>query len=248
MSHSRAERRPDVLRDRLTRLHYRVLRHLDLGATRSNLYDPNLPQRPWVEPLVRAYRASNATMLFQVLPLVLLGCEEQTDVETAVAFIERETGERPLAEALRQAYDALSGRDDLQQHDQEAPDLAASFGETLHRLREKLWEKLGDVPPPLTLVDAPVLATPGGWTRGRACSVAGRRLVAVALQIPWERTLVQVFHEEVHPVTDPAVDVSNGKATTIESVAVEVGECLVEVTAPELAETYAQWRARFEGA
>ena len=95
-------------------------------------------------------------------------------------------------------------------------------------------------------------------SRGRA------RQVAVALDRPVEHVICQVFHEEVHPVTDPAVlahagagDHGYGSRDTregsrgfalhqlLEFAAVETGQAIIDARAPKLRAAYARWRARF---
>jgi hypothetical protein len=76
---------------------------------------------------------------------------------------------------------------------------AAAILPTLQRWRRHLYAAQG-APPPLLLLDVPALGR-----HGRATTLDGRRVVALDLGQPAEHVLLQAFHEEVHPVTDPVV-------------------------------------------
>ncbi len=246
-----ADRRLELVRARFADLHYRVLRHLDLGGRRADLHRADTPDRPWVKPLTRAYRQCSRPMLVQVLPLAMLGAGEQAlDPTSAVSWLRTATGDESLAEAFRTAYAALDETHleppyaSAHRRDR-AKRTLEHIADDLVRLRQKLWARVGEDPGRLRLVDLPSLETSGGWTRGRATTAEGERLVGVSLHVPPERALVQILHEEVHRLTDPAVGTAAG-VETIEEVAVEVGEAVIEATLPALAETYRRWRRRFE--
>lgn len=247
-----------VEEDALTRLHYRVLSHLDFGEDRANLYDSSLEERPWVEPLERAYLASEHSDLVQVLPLLALGDARRVATpESALSLLRDRGSSDRLAGALRKAY-----RSEIESRDagldsgssrrlREVRATLNGIRQRLRALRAKLWSEADRPAPPLRIVDAPALEAPGCWSRGRACSRGGVRLVAVCTDVPVRRVLVQILHEEIHPVTDPVVpnDESVGTDCTRarEQTAVDVGAALLEAVDPDLVETYDAWRRRFSG-
>jgi hypothetical protein len=113
-------------------------------------------------------------------------------------------------------------------------------------------ETTGGPPPPLRILDCPALGR-----AGRATSHAGERIVAVSLATAHPHPLLQVLHEDIHPITDPlfAAEHIRGRDTRsgtaghamhhqLELAAIEVGEALVAARAPELHEAYRAWRAR----
>lgn len=244
-----------LVRSRFARLHYRVLSHLDLGDDRANLFDPGLPDRAWVPRLADAYRSTPHRDLVQVLPLWFVGRGEgDVTVGDVLDSLRDATGDDELAGALADAYRGESAQEAPRPADdsggRDPSESLESIREPLARLRAELWSEVDGSVPDLRLVDVPALKTPGGWTRGRGHSAGGGRIVAVSLGVRPVRSLLQVLHEEVHPVTDPVVRhagaPSDRDTPTPESLAIETGRALVESVIPELAEDYAAWQRRFD--
>lgn len=124
----------------------------------------------------------------------------------------------------------------------------------LMKLRSGVWNGIRSFPPPLKVLDVPAM--------GRSGRAVGRerRLIAVSLAEPWEHVLCQIFHEETHIASDPAVmrsrrheaprDTHAGTAghalhAALEAAAVNLGEQLIRKRAPELRGAYQRWRARY---
>ena len=96
-------------------------------------------------------------------------------------------------------------------------------------------------------------------SHGRGMAAGAERVVAVALDRPRGQVLCQVFHEEVHPVSDPrvlcaaAAGARDTRAGTpghahhmaLETAAVRWGGELITSVAPEFGADYRTWRARF---
>jgi hypothetical protein len=88
--------------------------------------------------------------------------------------------------------------------------------------------------------------------------VDGEHRVAVSLAEPDEHVLMQVLHEEVHPVSDPHVELPAGSGprdtragadgfavhAALEDLAVRTTEALLQVHAPELVPAFVRWRTR----
>lgn len=166
----------------------------------------------------------------------------------------RELG-RVLAEAIEDLQPGVQAafRDDAHGFAKRRDAFVRDAVPVLSRLRSALVETTGAPPPPLRVLDCPALGE-----AGRATSAGGERIVAVSLATPAPHALLQVLHEEIHPVTDPvlaaAQDVrardtragSPGHAVhrQLELAALEVGDALVAARAPELLDAYRAWRAR----
>ncbi|MEM1350274.1 MAG: hypothetical protein AAGI01_17070, partial [Myxococcota bacterium] len=140
----------------------------------------------------------------------------------------------------------------------------SSWGRTLRTLRAVLHG--GRSSPMLYIIDSPALsAADGAWTHGRALSRAGLSMIAVSLDVPQAHALLQIFHEEIHRVTEPLVlkrldervvrdqgaEMTEPEVNVhalLEEVAVAHGEALIHMVAPELSATFADWRARWSNA
>lgn len=254
----RADERIQLERSEHAALCYHVLAHLDLGRDAASIYDRARPQRPWVAALRTAYARAPGRLRLQ-----FMGVEA-----TSRAELEGWLRGPGLDPALRDAPGQALAEAFLRALAQERPRVAV--GGALERERERellgaitrlravLWETTTG-PPPLTIVDCPAL----GWCgrashRGRG-GAAPRRVVGVSLARPAEHVILQVFHEETHRVTDPLVlrGRSHGARDTrvgqpghalheeLERAAVEAGQAIIDVRAPELRAAYHRWRARF---
>ncbi|MCA9708564.1 MAG: hypothetical protein KDK70_22130 [Myxococcales bacterium] len=238
-------------------LGYHVLAHLPLRRDAASLFDAGLPARSWVEPLHRAYAAAPGRLVVQALGLrhadggldaladdPPAGLRDDAGRRLLACFLEAVEHERP---AFMAAWEADAARAEARRAEVEAV-----LVEPLAVLRGALWEQQGPAPP-LTVLDCPALGP-----CGRGGATPHERRVAVSLAAPVEHLLCQIFHEEVHPVTDPVVreglpeiqDTRAGSAghavhAALEAAAIEVGEAVILARAPRWADAYARWRARF---
>lgn len=237
-------------------LAYRVLSHLDLGADAANVFDPGLPEAPWVGPLRAAYAEAPGRLALQ---FVGLGHDRADALLSALtadppAELADPAGQRLLSlfrEALQRALPDLPQGSDSG----EALQTALAIGPALQRLRETLWASSGRPPPPLTVLHVPALGR-----HGRAAWRDGQRVVAVDLGQPAEHALLQILHEEMHPVTDPLVlqgregrDTRAGSAgfalhQELEAVAVGATQAVLEAHAPEHVEAFHRWKRRSQRA
>ena len=230
---------------------FQVLSWLDMGADAASLYDPSQPPRPWVAPLLQAWRGAPRRLHAQVLALRFHDPAE---------LIQR-LRQRPPAPLRGEADGALARAlaDAIQAE-------AAAFGAAwatrpalsgdrlipaLTELRIALYAGQDRDPPPLRVLDCPALGR-----AGRATSYDGERLVAVSLEQPFEHALMQVLHEEVHPVTDPLVlaewqddtprDTQAGSAghalhQRLEGVAIGATQALLQARAPRWLPAFDAW-------
>jgi radical SAM superfamily enzyme YgiQ (UPF0313 family)/protein-L-isoaspartate O-methyltransferase len=230
---------------------YHVLSWLDLGADAANLHQPDRPPRSWVAPLRQAWERAPRRLHLQVIGLRF------RDPAALIRSL-RDGAPRPLrGEAdlalARALADALEAEvDDFHAAWSAAPRSSneARLVTALERLREALYAGQDAEPPPLRVLDCPALGH-----AGRATEHDGERLVAVSLAQPLEHAVMQVFHEEVHPVTDPLVlaewddgsprDTRHGSPghalhQHLEQVALGATRAVIEARAP-------RWLPAFEG-
>ncbi len=245
-------------------LHAHVLSHLDLGADAASLFDSSLPAKPWVPALLEAYRRAPGRLAIQFLPLHTADLAEVTELlrRGPPAGLRDDAG-RLLLERLGDAMEAeLPGfEEDWHAAAEEAAArrerLAGELREPLRHLREKLWARVTRSAPPLRVLDCPAL---GSRARGMGLDRGADhlRVVAASLHGPWQQVLCRIFHEEVHPVSDPAAwapfaaagqarDTRAGTAghrvhVAVERAAVELGAQVVAEHAPELMGAYCEWR------
>ncbi|MBX2797156.1 MAG: radical SAM protein [Myxococcales bacterium] len=158
---------------------------------------------------------------------------------------------RALCEALAAAVET------------EACDVVEPAGElvelrsVLQDLRAQLWAPQGREAPPLVLMHVPAL---GG--RARATEVDGVRRVATSLDQPFEHVLMQVLHEEMHPITDPIVREEHGGGAArdtrpgtpghalheqLEAVAVQATQAFLASRAPQWLPAFRTWIDHVEG-
>jgi hypothetical protein len=134
--------------------------------------------------------------------------------------------------------------------------VGGQLAQPLARLRDRLWEAQNRPAPPLVVVDAPALGA-----AGRATTVGDERVVAVSFAQPLAHVLMQVLHEEVHPITDPLVmaelgDVDRdthadgagfGVHQALEQTAVMATEAFLNQRAPELMPDFRRWHQQVFG-
>lgn len=249
----------DLQRVESVALAYHLLAHLDLGRDAASLFDRRLPDRPWRDPLHRAYMAAPGRLIVHALPLLHSGRLEHALRHALPSSLHDAAGRR-LAACFADAMEA------------ERPEYSAAFeastvsdrvlrervhrqiGSDLHRLRAALWERQGP-PPPLRVYDCRSLGP-----AGRAASTPTGRVVAVSLNEPIDHVLCQILHEEIHAITDPVVRATTGEQLrdtragtpghavheALERAAIEVGDALVAARAPRFSAAYSRWRRRFE--
>ena len=245
-------------------LHAHVLSHLDLGRDAANLYDPSLPERPWAAPLLEAYRGAAGRLSIQFLALHTKDLAELMDVarDRPPASLQDRAG-RILLERLGDAIEAERPSFEKQWHDSakaaalRRDGIAANLREPLQLLRAHLWARNAGTPPPLRVLDCPAMRSRArGMSLGREPSAL--RVVAVCFEGAWQQVLCRIFHEEVHPLSDPAAwaqfagtgearDTRAGTAghrvhVAIERAAVELGAQVVAEHAPRLMGAYCAWR------
>lgn len=226
---------------------FEVLARIDLGADAANLHDDTLPEPSWGSRLLRAYRAAPGRLILHGLPLrddwTMLASRLRNEPPGGLT----DPAGRALATTFAEALDDLA-------------ELPISFAEDrpelvepLTRLRAALWERQGS-PPPLRILDVPALGS-----HGRAIEQRGMRVVATSLGEPFEHVLCQIFHEEVHALSDPLVRAGREHEPRdtapsspafalhrdLEHAAIEVGQAIIDARAPELAPAYRAWRRRF---
>jgi len=231
-----------------------VLARLDLGSDAANIYDPSLPEAPWVAPLLEAYREAPGRLAIQGIALRHGSVESllrELRFDPPEALADR-AGRRLVARfagAVRAVSAGLSA-----DWSAARPVVPARVGLGLSKLRRAMWH--GREAPSLVVLDAPALGP-----SGRAVQVGAERRVAVDFAQEPMHLLCQVLHEEMHGVTDPLVlaEWSGGPRDTavgsdgyalhqaLESVAVEATEVFLAARAPELIEAFEGWRSGFSG-
>jgi hypothetical protein len=235
---------------------YQILAGLPLAADAANLHRPSEPAGRWAGPLGLAYRAAP-----ERLQLQSIGLRHETMAALLEALRGGPAGMRdPASRRVARVFaDALaryaSPRDfeaDAEAHAQRRRAFERDAQPDLVTLRAALYETHDASPPPLRIVDCPALGP-----HGRATTLYdGTQLVAVSLATDPEAALMQVFHEQIHPVTDPLVAADRPRETAvgrpgyavharIERLALDVGAALVEARAPHRADAYTRWMSRF---
>ncbi len=214
---------------------FRVLTALDLPGDAADLRDPAVP----ADPALRA--AWDAAPGRLQLHAVGLWSREVAAPASAPGL------DDPAGRALLAAVKArLAPAPTADPHRVAA--VAAWLPERLAPLRSILWQGR---PPPLVVLDAPALGR-----RGRATVVDGEHRVAVSLGQPDEHVLLQVLHEEMHPVTDPHVELPPGgperdtrvgspgfaRHAALEDLALRTTEALLQTHAPALLPAFLRWR------
>jgi hypothetical protein len=241
-------------------LHFHVLSHLDLGRDSASLYNDNQEERSWVSSLLRAHQNASGRLALQFLPLQTGGLEELRHRlrHGGIQGLGDPQG-RTLRAAFLAAIDlekqlfAMAWGWEQSLQSQRLARASRALGEPLTKLREALWDGTGPVPP-LIVLDCAALGT-----HGRAVSHGDRRVVAVNLGAGMDHALLQIFHEEIHPVTDRLVmqevegvdrDTRAGSEgyalhQRLEEAAVARGREVIREHAPDLADGYEAWAGRF---
>ena len=237
---------------------YEVLAHVDLGADAANLHDSRRPVRAWGPRLRAAYDRAPGRLFVHAIGLKVDGIDALLQALRDGAPGLRDPDGRALGEALADAIEDLRAEfsrelaGDADAFERRRAAFLRDAAPVLAELRAALVETTGAAPPPLRVLDCPALGH-----HGRATARTGERIVAVSLAIPPPYPLLQVLHEEIHPITDPvfaadrtdARDTRSGTAghaahMQLELAAIEVGDALVAARAPELHDAYRRWRAR----
>lgn len=227
-------------------LHYYVLAHLDLGRDSANLFDATLPKKDWISDLQKAYENAPNRLFAQVPPI---------GMPSKLAGASRE--DKILAESLEQAkkLEAKSFAKFVQvQKDpvQVCAVAARSLGPPLKILRAALWETQKDRAIPLLHV----YHCPSLGRSGRGAWDKSTRIVAVSLNTSIDYALCQIFHEEVHTISDALIQdkFPNVRHDTridsrgaelhqaLEIAAVELGQAIIEARMPTLIPAYQGWR------
>ncbi|MEM6931585.1 MAG: hypothetical protein AAF602_31935, partial [Myxococcota bacterium] len=223
---------------------YAVLAASDLGDDVAGLDGARL-DTPWAEAIGRAWPRAQGRLALQGLGLTHLELDALLAALASPPDPLRDGPGRTLCSAVR---------DGLQQLDPPtgfgtAPDTLLS---DLQALREQLWAPRGLRPPPLVLLDVPALGR-----RARATTVDGERRIATSLAMPPDHVLMQVLHEEMHPVTDPLVLAELGHSLAdrdtrpgargfalhqrLEQTAVEATAAFLNARAPEHLGAFERW-------
>jgi hypothetical protein len=254
----------NTIRPLHAQLLYDLLSHLDLGRDAASIYVSRRPRRTWSEALKAAYLAAPGRLTVQVLPLLTRDLEAMRRAlrEHRISSLQDAAG-RHLAELLLTALEAEEPQVQLRWEQSAGAAeartelLMAWLEPLLTRLRAGLYEEFPLELPPLTLVDCDALSHAQG-SHGRGLCPERGHLIACSLAAPREQLLCQVFHEQVHAVTDGPIragfdggsqDTRAGSAgyalhRQLEQAAVEWGQRLLEDLAPELLEAYGAWRRR----
>ena len=221
-------------------LHFHLLSHLDLGRDAASLYDHRLGRPPWADALLAAVRGSPRGPWLQFLPLLA------DDLAGMCALI----ADPALAAAYRVALAAAadSFADDPAARIATVAAVAPAMVARLRPIRDALWAP--DPPPSLRILHCPALGR-----HGRAAGRGRNRVVAVSLDAPAPHPLLQVLHEECHPVSDRTVD-ARGRETRadapgyavhhrLEAAAVALGRRVLGAVDPALSEAYEAWARPF---
>ena len=236
-----------------------MLSHLDLGVDAASLYDANRPARAWVPALAQAYQAAPGRLLLHALAL---GVQDVATLRARLRFsrirgLQDSEGQR-LCAALSVALDAEAPgflerweQDGGRVKRQEV--MESQVGPALLELRSTLWAQQGRSPPPLRVLHCAALGR-----RARATASEGSRWVATSLDESPEHVLLQVLHEEIHPLTDPVVlsdwqgasrDTRHGTEghalhVQLESVAIGATQAVLEAWAPDHLPAFERWLAQ----
>jgi protein-L-isoaspartate O-methyltransferase len=216
---------------------FEVLAAVDVGPDVAAV-GPGGSEAPWARRIAAAWHDGDRLGL-QALGLV------HERVDDLLAGLRRGDA---LAQAVADGVEAL--RDGFDPAFAEA----APWRDELDRLREALYAPQGRPAPPLMVLDVPALGR-----RARGTMHRGGRRVATSLAEPPEHVLMQLFHEEVHPVTDPLVLAELGDALPrdtrpgrpgfavherLEATVVAATEAFLGARAPEHLPAFEAWRRR----
>lgn len=230
-------------------LSYGVLAKIDLGRDAANLYRGEVDSAPWVARLTQAHHQAGP----ERLELQFLGLAFQ-ELDALIAHVQSRASKCELWAAFSAALEAerastLAAFDATGAGALSRTLLAqAELSSPLESLRQALWAPR--VAPPLTVFHVPELGR-----HGRGYPRRAQHLVAVSLDENLESTLFQIFHEEVHPISDPEIGDLQTRDTRARSAGGDVhrrlevhalrrGAAVVEATAPWLSAAYHRWAER----
>jgi radical SAM superfamily enzyme YgiQ (UPF0313 family)/protein-L-isoaspartate O-methyltransferase len=239
---------------------FQVLSHLDLGVDAANLYDPSRPDAPWVAELARAYQAASGRLHIHMHALPFDDVDAWLwELEASPPPALQDDAGLALIAALAAAVraEALAFLATWDPAPSQLTAVASRLVPSLQRLRERLYAATRKTPPPLLVLDCPGLGR-----HARARTTGGARLVACSLAEPEGHVLMQLLHEETHPLTDPLVRAHLADAPErdtrvgtpghavhqeLESVAVAATGAFLTARAAELVHDFEQWKARVGG-
>jgi len=253
----------------ISELHAHVMSHLDLGRDAASLHRSHSFEPRWVAPLKHAYLEANGRLSLQFIGLWARDLAHVTQAldEARLPRLEDAAG-RALCHWMKVALEGENERvyalwlEDEEERSTRLSGAAEVLIEPLTVLRTALWARTEQSPPPLTVLHVPSMGQ-HARAMGMKQDGAPSRVVATSLDESWEQILCQVFHEEVHPVSDPAAYALQGEQAgaerdthaegrgyaihqSIEKAAVELGQTVMAQALPEQLPAYRQWRARFE--
>lgn len=238
---------------------FHVLSHLNLGKDAASLYNPEQTVKDWVSPLQQAYADAPGRLHLHALALNVQAIPKlKARLQfSQIGGLDDDSGmrlRRALLRAIEVEEDAFLRRwnDDSAQSTW-SKSMNAHVGPALLQLRATLWEQQGKSPPPLRVLHCPDLGP-----RARATAIGGMRWVATSLLESPEHVLLQVLHEEMHPLTDPVVmsdwagpqrDTRSGTDgyslhQQLESVAIGATQAVLEAWAPEHLPAFERWLER----
>lgn len=173
---------------------FRVFSGVDLGLDAATQFEAGQPVPPWAAELAEAWNLAPGRLS---LVAEILRHREVGSLRAAL-----ESPPAPLRDGAGQALVRvfLGG---LTETEESLPELPGQLARDLEQLRGLLYRDRQ--PPPLRVLHAPALGR-----RGRAMQVGEERRVAVSLLEKREHIVMQVLHEEVHPLTDPLVEGPQG--------------------------------------
>ena len=233
-------------------LHYHILAHLNLGQDAANLYDPGR-SAGWVDELTTLYQAAEGRLALQWLPLItpdlpgLLGALDHHEIKS----LDHQNGHALMARMaqITRALMITAGprfRAVAKERRARTQVVMTAIHDPLTRWREALWGILDRAPPPLKILDVIALGR-----HGRAANRAGEKVIATSLHMPPNHVLCQVFHEDVHGVSDRFNDTAE-RDTRLESdgfkahrqledAAVELGRRVIQAVDPSRLSIYKAW-------
>ncbi len=219
---------------------YHVLAHLDTGRDAASIYDPTLPRPEWLQPLLDAYLSDPQRLQLQFLAL-------RTD---SLPEMLCRLNADPPGRALRDALLTALSRTEPAPSVLPSTDTQTALCDRLGPLRIRLWEPRPA--PPLRLIHCAPLGK-----HARALSQNGTRRVITSLNEALERVLIQVIHEECHPLSDPTVGMETQHRDTrrsakgyaihraLEEAAVGLQALLIREHAPDLWDAHRSWCQEF---
>jgi len=224
---------------------FAVLAAVDLGPDAAALGGER-STAPWAHAIARAWSEAPGRLALQALGLVHLDVNALFGALGDPPPALRDEPGRRLCEAVIEGLRHIPAPSGFGA-------LAPTVIEQLEVLREQLWAPQGLRPPRLVLLDVPALGR-----HARAATVDGERRIATSLAMPAEHVLMQVFHEEMHPVTDPVVLAEAGASgddrdtrpgtqgfalhQRLEQTAVDATAAFLSARAPDHLPAFERWR------